>query len=289
MSAELNGASPDTQAVRLFADGIPGLRERSPLFWETAGTGDISYPAGGHASFAAVEQTSYWFNHRNAVIASTVKRHPPRGAIVDVGGGNGYVSLGLRKAGFDTLVVEPGSVGAHCAYDRGLPVIMAPFERLDVPAGSIPAAGLFDVLEHIEDDAGALRSLHAAMQPGGMLYLAVPAFGWLWSAEDVHAGHFRRYTQGRLAKLVAAQGFTVEYATYFFSMLVPPVLALRSIPSRLGIKTKEPSAAADDHRLPGGAVGSALSRAMAWEARRIAAGGTVPLGSSCLLVARRAG
>lgn len=289
MSAQMNDERSGAEDVRKWAGRIPGLDERTPLFWEAAGAGDVSYPTGGHASFAAIEHTSYWFNHRNDVIASVVTRHPPRGTIVDVGGGNGYVSLGLRKAGFDSVVVEPGSVGAHCAHDRGLPVIMAPFEQLDVPPGSMTAAGLFDVLEHIEDDAAALRSLHAAMEPGGMLYLAVPAFTWLWSAEDVHAGHFRRYTRGGLAKLVAAQGFTVECATYFFSMLVPPVLALRAAPSRLGIRVKEPSSTADDHKLPGGPVGKAMSRAMAWEAQRIAAGRAVPFGSSCLLVARRAG
>ncbi len=280
----------DEQAVksaRRFSAGIAALRERKAGFWEVASNNPVSYPPGGHSSFAAVEDSSYWFNHRNAVIASVIRRFPPEGLIADVGGGNGYVSLGLRQAGFQSVVIEPGAEGAHCAYDRGLPVVMAPFEKLSLPAHSIPAAGLFDVIEHIEDDSATLAQLHTYLESDGRIYLTVPAFTWLWSSEDEHAGHFRRYTLGSLSKVVAAQGFEVEYATYFFAPLVAPILALRSIPSlvRRG-KADRPSAVDVDHRLPSGLAGKALARMLSWEAHRIARGGSMPFGSSCLLVAR---
>lgn len=277
------------RSARELGTGITGLSERSAGFWEVSNSDAISYPPGGHASFAEVEETSYWFNHRNAVIASIVGRFPPGGLIADVGGGNGYVSLGLRRAGFESVVIEPGAVGAHCAHDRGLPVVMAPFEKLALPAGSLAAAGLFDVLEHIDDDAATLAQLRTYLQPRGRLYLTVPAFNWLWSSEDDHAGHFRRYTLDSLSTLLIAQGFEVEFATYFFAPLVAPILALRSLPTRLKLgKANQPAAVDVDHRLPSGIVGTTLSHLLSWEAARIARGSTVPFGSSCLLVARRA-
>lgn len=284
--------STDTDRYRIeardFVSQIAGLRETTPGAWETAQHAHISYPESGHTTFAAVEQTSYWFNHRNVVIASVVARFPPSGMIVDVGGGNGYVSLGLQRAGFNSVVVEPGAQGARCASERGLPVIKAPFETLDIPRGTMPAAGLFDVLEHIEDAAGALRGLHEGIRPGGMLYLTVPAFGWLWSSEDVQAGHYRRYTLASLTQSVRSAGFDIEYATYFFSMLVPPVLALRTVPTKLGLtRSNMPTDTANDHRLPAGLIGVGISKAMAWEADRISRGKTIAFGSSCLLVARR--
>lgn len=277
------------RSAREFSAGIAGLRERSAGFWEVSSSDVISYPPGGHSSFAEVEETSYWFNHRNAVIASAVRRFPPAGLIADVGGGNGYVSLGLRQAGFASVVIEPGAAGATCAHERGLPVVMAPFEKLTLPAQSLAAAGLFDVLEHIDDDAATLAQLRNYLEPDGRLYLTVPAFGWLWSREDEHAGHFRRYTLDSLSKLVSAQGFAVEYATYFFAPLVAPILALRALPTRLKLgKASGPAAVEDDHRLPSGIVGATLSQCLSWEAARIARGSSVPFGSSCLLVARRA-
>lgn len=278
------------QAAREFCSGISGLRSRIPGFWEASNGDEISYPAGGHTSLARVEETSYWFKHRNAIIVSAVQQFPPRGLIVDVGGGNGYVSVGLRQAGFPSVVIEPGSAGAECAHQRGLPVLMAPFEKLELRPGCIPAAGLFDVLEHIEDDVGALAHLRVCLEREGRLYLTVPAFSWLWSAEDNYAGHFRRYTLSALRKLVASQGFEVEFSTYFFSALVGPIFALRSIPSWLKLKKAgKPPSVNVDHKLPSGTVGEGLSRSFTWEATRISRADSVPFGSSCLLVARRIG
>lgn len=228
------------------------------------------------------------FNHRNVVIASVIARSPPSGMIVDVGGRNGYVSLGLQRAGFNSVVVEPGAQGARCASERGLPVIKAPFETLDIPRGTMPAAGLFDVLERIGNAAGALRGLHEGSRPGGMLYQTVPAFGWLWSSVDVQAGHYWRYSLTSLAQSVASAGFVIEYAAYFFSILVPPVLALRTVPTELGLtRSNMRTDTADDRRLTAGLIDVEISKTMAWEAGRIARGKTIALDSSCFLVAKR--
>jgi len=271
-----------------FASQIPGLHEIAPSYWLSETHSAVSYPEAGHASAAAVEANSYWFNHRNRLICSVVSQHPPQGDVVDIGGGNGYVSLGLTQAGFPCVVAEPGQSGAECARGRNLPVIRAAFESLAVPDGAISAAGLFDVLEHIEDDAGALHALHRQMAHGGMLYLTVPTFQWLWSAEDVSAGHFRRYSLTSVSHLLEACGFSVRFATYFFAMLVPPIFAARTVPTVLGLsKAAAQGVAEADHLLPGGALGKTLSALMSWEQRRVDAGRRVPFGSSCLVVARR--
>src|SRR5438046_2339206 len=82
------------------------------LVWDPAGVwvatahGDVSYPDEGNAACAAIEDTSFWFRHRNRVIAAAVRRFPPlAGPIFDIGGGNGYVSLGLQRAGYSTVLV----------------------------------------------------------------------------------------------------------------------------------------------------------------------------------------
>ncbi len=62
-------------------------------------TADISYPLSGHRIMAELEETSFWFNHRNDVLMTAIRRFPPPGPILDVGGGNGYVSLALKRAG----------------------------------------------------------------------------------------------------------------------------------------------------------------------------------------------
>ena len=40
---------------------------------------------------------------------------------------------------------------------------------------------MLDVIEHVDDDLEALRSVRAAMKPGGQILVTVPALDWLWS------------------------------------------------------------------------------------------------------------
>ena len=271
--------------LEVWCENIPGLVRTGTCSWALQGKTEISYPRGGHASIADIEESSFWFKHRNAVIAAVVRRFPPPGPVFDIGGGNGYVSLGLCRAGFDCLVIEPGPIGAHNALGRGLAVVQAPFQDLMIADASIPAAGLFDVLEHIQDDRGALTNLHRVLQPGGRLYIAVPAYNFLWSGEDDHAGHFRRYTLNLLRQRLVEAGFTVDYGTYFFLILLLPVFLLRALPAKFGISiVNDPG---QDHAAPVGFVSRLLKRSFAWERRRIEAGKTFPLGASCLVVARK--
>lgn len=153
--------------------------------------GPVSYPDGYHDFHFGVEDASFWFRHRNRVIVEAVRGFPPVGGrpIVDIGGGNGYVTLGIEKAGFPTVLVEPGVAGVLNARRRGLSaVICATAEAARLRDGALGGFGMFDVLEHIRDDVGFLAGLGRKLAPGGRAYVAVPAFNALWSAEDDRSG-----------------------------------------------------------------------------------------------------
>jgi SAM-dependent methyltransferase len=268
---------------------VPGLARQADGLWTGRTEAEISYPESGHDTLAEIEARSFWFTHRNAVIASIAARFPPQGPIFDIGGGNGFVSLGLAQAGLASIVVEPGAVGASNARARGLAVIQTAFQDLSVPAGSLPAAGLFDVLEHIEDDRGTLERLHDALEPDGKLYLTVPAHRWLWSQQDTHSGHFRRYSLPGLRALLEDTGFAVEFDSYFFSVLVPAVFAFRTLPSLFGRGAKtDPADQQSDHALPSGLSGRIVGALLERERRLISSGASrrTP-GTSCLVAARR--
>jgi SAM-dependent methyltransferase len=251
-------------------------------------TSDVSYPASGHRILAELEEKSFWFNHRNHIIVSAFQRFPPPGSVLDVGGGNGYVSLALKRAGFETTVVEPGPDGAGTARERGLDVIEASIQEISIEPESIAAIGAFDVIEHIEDDRSALGGFHDALAPGGRVYLAVPAYSWLWSHDDEVAGHYRRYTVSRLRNRVEEVGFTPLYATYFFACLVAPLFALRTAPSAMGLRRDlTPEQAAAEHAPLRGLTRGVVDPLLALERRIIANGGRVPFGTSMLLIAEK--
>lgn len=72
-----------------------------------------------------------------------------------------------------------------------------------------------EVIEHIEDDLKALKTIHSVIKPNGVLLLTVPAFDFLYSSLDKKIGHFRRYTKKSITKVVENAGFTVEKISYW--------------------------------------------------------------------------
>jgi SAM-dependent methyltransferase len=275
--------------VNLF-EIAPGLRLGADGLWSTPDVIETAYPDYGHDHCYSVEDVSLWFAHRNRVISAAVQRHEPPGAsFFDVGAGNGYVSAALQQAGFAVLAIEPNRIGAARALQRGVESVVC--GQLPSPAfrpAVADAIGLFDVVEHIEHDQDYLASLRPYLKPGGRLYATVPAYPWLWSSNDSASGHFRRYTLTGLRQVVESAGYQLDYGTYFFSWLPLPIFVLRTLAS-LGRPKRSPGRerSAAQHGAGAPRLRRFAQRALAFEARRVAAGGTLPFGASCLIVARR--
>lgn len=257
--------------------------------WVAGGSAppELSFPAEGHAACYRIEDDSFWFDHRNACIHAALERHPFDGPLLDVGGGNGAVSKGLERHGIRSVVLEPGASGARNAKDRGLTdVVCATIEAASFEAASFGAAGLFDVIEHVEDDRALLREAHRVLRPRGVLAVTVPAFDWLWSAEDELAGHHRRYTLRSLRRVLGETGFDVRYATYFFAALTPPMFVLRALRHRFGRRSEcEVLRTAEEQHVPNRATRLAMDAVLAPEVVAIRRGRRIPVGTSCLAVA----
>jgi SAM-dependent methyltransferase len=70
-------------------------------------------------------------------------------------------------------------------------------------ADAFDAVICMNVLEHIEDDEGALRHMIERLRPGGTLFLLVPAHQALYSEFDREGGHYRRYNKRHMRGLIA--------------------------------------------------------------------------------------
>jgi SAM-dependent methyltransferase len=249
---------------------------------------DLGFLSADSTKWSEIEEISYWYKHRNRCFVSLVRRFSPEGPLFEVGSGNGYVALALQDDGMEVVAIEPTVNAALTSRQRGLRnVICARFEEAGFAPGSLSNVGLFDVLEHVEDDAGFVRRLRALMPHNGCIYCAVPAWNLMWSAEDDAAGHRRRYTLGGLSRIFEAAGFQIEYEGYFFTPLIIPIFVFRTMPRVLRLRTlRTPRLSRREHTLPQNPIGSWLGAALDREARLIAKGGTRRLGASCLLVGR---
>ncbi len=240
------------------------------------------------------EDTSWWFQYRAQILIDMAERYfLPEVETLDIGGGNGYTTSRMQRAGFKTALLEPSYEACRHAKARGISrVFCGTLEDFDEP---VLQCMMLDVLEHIEDDAGVLRALHTRMSTGGALLLTVPALRILWSSEDEMAGHFRRYHLPNLCKLLEKSGFQVIYGTYFFGFLFLPVLLVRVCLERLGIlKRKEKRSDEERKKIMKaqfeertGIIGRVLGWFEAWERARLLAGKRLPFGSSILCVARK--
>ena len=104
-------------------------------------------------------------------------------------------------------------------YDGGIP---------DPLRDTYDVICLFDVLEFIEDEEGALEWIDDHLAPGGVLLVTVPAFDFLRSRQDELAHHFRRYTKPVLEALLRRH-FDLAYSSYFNTHLFPAIAAVRLI------------------------------------------------------------
>lgn len=264
------------------------LVQDSAGVWRAGGVSPVSFPESSRETIHAIEEDSFWFSHRNACIVQAVRAFPPPGVIFDVGGGNGWVTKALMEAGFETVLVEPGDAGIRNAQRRGLrPLVRAALEDAGFRPRSLPAVGLFDVLEHVADDAAFLARIERLLAPGGKLYLTVPAYSWLWSHSDELAGHYRRYTVHGASRLLREAGLTVLARSYFFWFLPLPIFLARTLPSLLGLR-REAGLRQDarEHRIKNGRTQRWIAALCAAELRRLRRGKSLPLGGSCLLAAQ---
>jgi hypothetical protein len=204
--------------------------------WVDNDNATVSYPSDGNDLSFAIENNSFWFNHRNQVLKTIIKRYSFDKNYADIGGGNGFQAkfitdnFPLAKV----FLIEPGYGGCLNAKKRGLEhVYNILFQKFDFILNDVTAVGLYDVVEHIENDSVFLNDLKQKLPAGSLIYVTVPAHNYLWSDVDDFGGHFRRYNMEMLKKLAKNSDLKLIYSSYFFSYIPPLTFFLRSLLYRI--------------------------------------------------------
>lgn len=126
--------------------------------------------------------------------------------VLELGAGQGAVGARLaRRARY--VGVEPDPTSRATSQSR-----LPDDARLIADIGELGADESFDlvcafeVLEHIDDDAGVLTTWVEHVRPGGHVLVSVPADPERFGPADELAGHFRRHTPDTLTQLFEAAG-----------------------------------------------------------------------------------
>jgi SAM-dependent methyltransferase len=234
---------------------------------------------------AAAEDRSFWFRARNRLIVQLAAEvSAPGDRFLEVGCGTGYVLEALvRECGLRATGSELFAEGLVFAKGRVPEADFAELDAREMPyEGVFDLAGAFDVIEHIDDDAGVLRGLHRALRPGGSLLLTVPQHPGLWSAADTYAHHVRRYRRRELVERVEGAGFEVARVTSFVTSLLP-MMALSRWRGRNSKRDYDPVA----ELVPPQPLNRILEAVLNAECGLIRRGVNLPAGGSLVLVAKR--
>jgi SAM-dependent methyltransferase len=182
--------------------------------------------------YALLEGEHWWFRARRVILRDLLAqlKWPQRPRILEIGVGPGYNLLEVYPPDARLEGVEPDQGLARLAAKRSpAAVFQAPIDQLppEIQDGCYDCVTMFDVLEHIRDDAGALRIVHRKLRPGGRVVLSAPAYQWLWGQQDIVNQHCRRYTLRAIREKLQAANFSVERMTYFNMFLFPPIATIR--------------------------------------------------------------
>jgi SAM-dependent methyltransferase len=260
-------------------DGRILVLERSPT---------ADYSRDGTIAQSEVLDSHFWFKSRTKLIEAAISRgvRATRGQqFVEYGCSNGYVMSSLEAAGWDVAGVDMHIEGLRNARARARgPLICARIESVSF-AEPVDAIGLFDVIEHLEDDEALLRHAREQLAPGGVVVVTVPAMMSLWSSFDVMLGHKRRYSRKELISLFERVNLDVVHVHHAFSFAVPLLWLQRRV---LGLGKKPPT---DSRRHfmkpPNPWLNRVLSALASVERWFIGLGVAPPLGTSLLGIAKR--
>ncbi|MFC1593154.1 class I SAM-dependent methyltransferase [Candidatus Omnitrophota bacterium] len=166
--------------------------------------------------------------YRQNLILRFLEGSGMKGRALDAGCGDGCVSLGLAKKGWevhaldyslDFLNILKQRLADH-NLSKNVKIYHKNLEPLDFPDSFFQAVVCGEVLEHMEDDSRIITSFNRVLQPGGVCVVTVPLLSKGWDKSDDFFGHQRLYSLDSFREMVESRGFELEkYLCWGFPLM----------------------------------------------------------------------
>ena len=141
--------------------------------------------------------------------------------VLETGAGTGNLTVNLTpRTSYWATDINPlylDKLGELCRTRPYLRVQLTDVTRIE----TFPAKEKFDtvialnVIEHVDDDVGALRNIWEALEEGGRAILLVPRGPELFGTLDQAFGHRRRYSEEQIAQAAQQAGFAARETLKF--------------------------------------------------------------------------
>jgi SAM-dependent methyltransferase len=185
-----------------------------------------------YLEMAEDESRHWWFSARRAILSTMIGQLdlPEKARILEIGCGTGG-NLEMLAGFGDVSAFEMDEQARAMASKKTAGLY-------DIRAGQcpheIPFDGqrfdlicMFDVLEHIEQDAETLAAIRPLLADNGRILIMVPAYQWLYGTHDIFLHHKRRYTSRQLRSKIAAAELRCTRMSHLNMFLFPLAAAAR--------------------------------------------------------------
>lgn len=137
------------------------------------------------AAQRSARQALSLFTLQRARLIEAVK---PGGRLLDYGAGAGGFARFMASRGFDTVGLEPYSLGTTLE-EKNLKLVRAPLASVKDTLGTFDVITMWHVLEHLERPVPLLETLRSMLRPDGVLVVSVPNFS-SWQSSVFKGGWF---------------------------------------------------------------------------------------------------
>ena len=197
------------------------------------------------ANLLGDDASNHWYYKAKFSAMEKMTRSIARNKILDIGAGTGFFSKQLlEKTNCEqSICVDIGYPEEHKEIYAQKPLeFLTSYEGKD-----FELALLMDVLEHVVDDVGLLKSYVDIALEGTHYFITVPAFSFIWSEHDDFLEHQRRYSLSHIEKVIVDSGLQLVSSCYFYGVLFPLVAVMRSFGGKHAPKGREPQSQLTQH------------------------------------------
>ena len=175
------------------------------------------------------EDQWWWSVGRRALVNKLFRRYgngAKEPAILDIGCGAGTTLRELGNIG-RAYGMDVSTTALKYCYQRGMnTALLGDASRLPYQDELFDFVISIDVMEHVEDDVGAIREMYRVAKAGATIVFTVPAFQFLWSRRDEQCHHHRRYRLAEVKEKTRAAGLEIVRASYVNLPLLVPLFLL---------------------------------------------------------------
>jgi SAM-dependent methyltransferase len=148
-------------------------------------------------------------------LCNLLRSQAPGRRLLDIGFGSGYLAELAQAYGFEVFGVDSSSAKVDALWPRwGHRLLQVVIGRDEIPWHSFDVVIMSHVIEHLPDPRATLLEVHNLMNPGGLLYVAVPdvdslpfhIFGKRWDVINPLV-HFQYFNRDSLERLLRSCGF----------------------------------------------------------------------------------